>query len=202
MPNVDFRYLLPEITIALFGAVVLIVGLWTGKRVERHNLVDNFTPELLSGAGLAIAMMFTIGLLYRRLPPVFGEGVMSHGSYALDPSAIYFKIIAIGVGLCVILMSTVYLKLKQVVRGEYYAFVLFATLAACLVASANALILLWLTLEFLAWWVRDQSRGGELIQMRPVALPPKGAQKKSPRSGRSTASASAGRVSPCHGAMA
>jgi len=32
----------------------------------------------------------------------------------------------------------------------------------------------WLTLEFLAWWVRDQSRGGELIQMRPMALPPKG----------------------------
>ena len=32
----------------------------------------------------------------------------------------------------------------------------------------------WLTLEFLAWWVRDCSRGGELIQMRPMALPPKG----------------------------
>ncbi|HXE54985.1 MAG TPA: hypothetical protein VN541_18330 [Tepidisphaeraceae bacterium] len=31
----------------------------------------------------------------------------------------------------------------------------------------------WLTLEFLAWWVRDQSRGGELIQMRPMGLPPK-----------------------------
>ena len=32
----------------------------------------------------------------------------------------------------------------------------------------------WRTLEFLAWWVRDQSRGGEQIQMRPMALPPKG----------------------------
>jgi hypothetical protein len=31
----------------------------------------------------------------------------------------------------------------------------------------------WLTLEFLAWWVRDLSRGGEQIQMRPMALPPK-----------------------------
>src|SRR4029079_18025840 len=30
----------------------------------------------------------------------------------------------------------------------------------------------WLTLEFLAWWVRDSSRGGEQIQMRPMALPP------------------------------
>lgn len=30
----------------------------------------------------------------------------------------------------------------------------------------------WLTLEFLSWWVRDQSRGGALIQMRPQALPP------------------------------
>jgi hypothetical protein len=32
----------------------------------------------------------------------------------------------------------------------------------------------WLTLEFLAWWVRDSSRGGEQIQLRPMALPPVG----------------------------
>src|SRR5262249_15682533 len=31
----------------------------------------------------------------------------------------------------------------------------------------------WLTLEFLAWWVRDLSRSGEQIQLRPMALPPK-----------------------------
>lgn len=31
----------------------------------------------------------------------------------------------------------------------------------------------WRTLEFLAWWVRDLSRGGEQIQFRPMALPPK-----------------------------
>ena len=30
----------------------------------------------------------------------------------------------------------------------------------------------WLTLEFLAWWVRDQSRAGQQIQMRPQALTP------------------------------
>jgi hypothetical protein len=32
----------------------------------------------------------------------------------------------------------------------------------------------WISLEFLAWWVRDLSRSGELIQLRPMALPPKG----------------------------
>ena len=32
----------------------------------------------------------------------------------------------------------------------------------------------WVTLEFLAWWVRDNSRGGEQVQMRPMALPPVG----------------------------
>ncbi|MBX2864189.1 MAG: hypothetical protein KTR27_11585 [Leptolyngbyaceae cyanobacterium MAG.088] len=30
----------------------------------------------------------------------------------------------------------------------------------------------WLTLEFLAWWVREQSRNGEQVQMRPQALSP------------------------------
>jgi hypothetical protein len=31
----------------------------------------------------------------------------------------------------------------------------------------------WLTLEFLAWWVRDLSRSGHQVQMRALALPPK-----------------------------
>lgn len=31
----------------------------------------------------------------------------------------------------------------------------------------------WLSIEFLAWWVRDWGRSGDEIQMRPIALPPK-----------------------------
>ena len=31
----------------------------------------------------------------------------------------------------------------------------------------------WVSLEFLAWWVRDWARSGHQIQMRPTALPPK-----------------------------
>lgn len=30
----------------------------------------------------------------------------------------------------------------------------------------------WRTLEFLAWFVRDQARGGESLQLRPFGLPP------------------------------
>jgi hypothetical protein len=30
----------------------------------------------------------------------------------------------------------------------------------------------WRTLEFIAWFVRDQGRGGRQIQLRPYALPP------------------------------
>lgn len=31
----------------------------------------------------------------------------------------------------------------------------------------------WLSIEFLAWWVRDWGRSGHEIQMRAMALPPK-----------------------------
>src|SRR5690349_6529837 len=31
----------------------------------------------------------------------------------------------------------------------------------------------WVAVEFLAWWVRDLSRSGTWVQMRPVALPPR-----------------------------
>jgi hypothetical protein len=32
----------------------------------------------------------------------------------------------------------------------------------------------WRALDFLAWFVRDQARGGEFVQLRPYALPPSG----------------------------
>ncbi len=32
----------------------------------------------------------------------------------------------------------------------------------------------WRALDFLAWFVRDQARGGEPVQLRPYALPPAG----------------------------
>jgi hypothetical protein len=32
----------------------------------------------------------------------------------------------------------------------------------------------WRALDFLAWFVRDQARGGEYVQLRPFALPPSG----------------------------
>jgi hypothetical protein len=35
----------------------------------------------------------------------------------------------------------------------------------------------WRTLEFIAWFVRDQARGGELVQLRPFGLPPTAAGK-------------------------
>jgi hypothetical protein len=30
----------------------------------------------------------------------------------------------------------------------------------------------WRSLEFLAWWVNDQARAGEVLQLRPTASPP------------------------------
>jgi hypothetical protein len=30
----------------------------------------------------------------------------------------------------------------------------------------------WLSLEFLAWFIRDQARGGHAIQLHPLAFPP------------------------------
>lgn len=36
----------------------------------------------------------------------------------------------------------------------------------------------WIATEFLAWWVRDQSRGGETMQFRALALPPEGFQRQ------------------------
>ena len=63
---------------------------------------------------------------------------------AVDPFALFFKVIAIGTVMLVILAAVPYLKGRTPYRGEFYALLVFAGLAICLASSATDLISLYL----------------------------------------------------------
>ena len=127
------------------------------------------SPELLVllGAATVLAMdlawrdppkralsYVTLAVLVAVVVPVIAlwgrqESILS-GMMAVDPLALYFKLVACGSGALVVLGSVRYLEDRADRRGEFYLLLLLATLAIMLATSATDLISLYLAFEFLS----------------------------------------------------
>ncbi len=133
-----FQLLSPELILLLAGLVVLCVDLiWRDEAQKRL-----WVPALaLVGVGGALLATF----LLWGTPPTTVLAMM-----AVDPFALFFKIIALGTVGLVLLAAVPYLQGRTPYRGEFYALLLFAGLAICLASSAINLISLYLAMEFLS----------------------------------------------------
>ena len=133
-----FQLLSPELILLLTGLVVLGVGfVWRDE--EKKTL---WVPGLAI-AGLVAALATTV--LLRGTPPTTVLALM-----AVDPFALFFKIIAISTVGLVVLAAVPYLQGRTPYRGEFYALLVFAGLAICLASSAINLISVYLAMEFLS----------------------------------------------------
>ena len=133
-----FQLLSPELILLLTGLVVLCVDLiWRDE--DKKTL---WVPGLAL-AGLVAAVAATLLLWGTPGTPVLAL-------MAVDPFALFFKIIAITTVGLVVLASVPYLKGRTPYRGEFYALLVFAGLAICLASSATDLISIYLAMEFLS----------------------------------------------------
>jgi len=69
---------------------------------------------------------------------------------AVDPFALFFKVLAIACVMLVILAAVPYLKGRTRYRSEFYALLIFAGLAISLASSGTDLISIYLAMEFLS----------------------------------------------------
>jgi NADH-quinone oxidoreductase subunit N len=132
------QLLSPELTLLLTGLVVLCVDL-----IWRDEEGKTLWVPGLALAGLVLALAATI--LLWGTPETTVLALM-----AVDPFALFFKLIAIGTVALVVLASVPYLQGRTPYRGEFYALLVFAGLAICLASSATDLISVYLSMEFLS----------------------------------------------------
>jgi NADH-quinone oxidoreductase subunit N len=132
------QLLSPELLLLLTGLVVLCVDLiW---RDEEQKTI--WVPTLaLIGLGAALAAT----ILLWGTPPTTVLAMM-----AVDPFALFFKFIALGTVILVILAAIPYLQGRTPYRGEFYALLVFAGLAITLASSGTTLISVYLAMEFLS----------------------------------------------------
>jgi NADH-quinone oxidoreductase subunit N len=150
------RLLSPELILLFTGLVVLCVDfIWRDE--EKKTL---WVPGLAL-AGLAGALAATLSLWGTSQTTVLTL-------MAVDPFALFFKIIAIGTVGLVVLAAVPYLKGRTPYRGEFYALLIFAGLAISLASSAIDLISVYLAMEFLsitsyvlAGYLRNDTKSNE-----------------------------------------
>ncbi|NOZ71679.1 MAG: NADH-quinone oxidoreductase subunit N, partial [Chloroflexi bacterium] len=132
------RWLSPELVLLITAFVVLGADLAMRRRDEGR------TAAIIALIGLAIALIFTL-LLAMNNPSTVVAWTM-----AIDPYAIFFKVLALISVSLVILSSISFMKGKSRYLGEYYALLVFVALAICVAVSATNLVLVYLGIEFLS----------------------------------------------------
>lgn len=149
-----FGAIAPQVILALFGLIVLIVDLFSHQ--ERDNL------SALGLVGIGLAALTTLGL-WGKAGTVFG------GMLVIDTFGTFFTLLFLGVAFFTLLLSRQYaIQTREINEGEYYALLLFATLGMILMAVSQELLLIFLGLEILslaqyilAGFLRDKIKSTE-----------------------------------------
>ena len=151
--QLDVRLLLPEIALASFAILVILLDLVI---TQKRPLI------LLSILGILVSANFTL-----QLTGEDNGGTSFFGMLVVDDFAVVFKFIFLLSTLLVTLASVQYTRRFPTLQGEYYALLLLACAGMMLMASSGDFVLLYLSLELtgislavLAGFLKD-GRSGE-----------------------------------------
>ncbi len=155
LPDIDLYLIAPEIIIAAFGFLVLLVDVFAPK-VEKKGYLG-----VLSLIGVVIAFFYTL--------PLVGSAKTGFAEmFTSDGFATFFKITVLLIAFLSILISMGYATREGIGFGEYYALLLFATLGMMLMTAGTHLIIIFLGLEtmsisiyILAGMLREDRRSVE-----------------------------------------
>jgi NADH-quinone oxidoreductase subunit N len=130
----DYIRILPELTLSLFGIVVMVLD----------PLVDEEKSQKLLGyIGLGGAFAGLLATWYMAQYP----GLAFSNMVKADHFSVFFHVLVIGIAAVVILSSFEYMAVQRIRAGEYYALILFGAVGMGLMSSAVELVLIFIALE-------------------------------------------------------
>src|SRR6476646_8383505 len=139
--TVDYIRILPELVLAAFGIVVMIVDPLLKPGASRKGL------GLISLAGTLAAIAATFcQIAWLARDPQFSEAGW-FGMVRVDNFAIFFHLLIPAISAVCILASLEYLDAQNIRSGEYYGLILFGTVGMVLMSSAVELVLIFIALE-------------------------------------------------------
>ncbi len=130
----DYVRILPEIVLAIFGMIVMVLDPFID---ERHN---QKTLGIIALVGSLAALVAT---LFQSQYPGMGFWNMVQ----VDSFSVFFHFLVAAITVVVILTSFEYMQVQGIRAGEYYALVLFSAVGMSLMSSAVELVLIFIALE-------------------------------------------------------
>ncbi|NNF67701.1 MAG: NADH-quinone oxidoreductase subunit N, partial [Gammaproteobacteria bacterium] len=132
----DFSLLWPEIFVASMACLVLLVDLYTDKK---RNYVYWLSMTTLVGAALLTLLI-----------PAPVRTITMSGTFVAEPLTDVLKMVSYGIVALVFLYSRDYLRVRELLKGEYFVLGLFGLLGIMVMISAHNFITLYLGLELLS----------------------------------------------------
>ena len=135
----EFLLILPEITLAACGMVLLVLGSF-GRGISNRAAA---TGSLIS---LAVATLLVFWVQGKA--PV-GQPILA-GMFVLDNYAMFWKIVFLLATALTVLLSTRFMEEGGYRAAEYYSLILLATTGMLFMASGFNLLSIWISLELMA----------------------------------------------------
>ena len=132
--SADYIRILPEIVLALFGIVIMVLDPLMDKRQSQRTL---------GGIALAGSLVAIWATLYSAKLPGYAFWDM----VKVDAFSAFFHFLVAAITAVVILTSFEYMEVQKIRAGEYYALILFGALGMSLMSSAVELVLVFIALE-------------------------------------------------------
>jgi NADH-quinone oxidoreductase subunit N len=130
----DYVRILPEIVLAIFGMLVMVLD----------PLMDERRSQRTLGAIALIGSLAALGaILFQSQYPGLGFWNMVR----VDSFSIFFHFLVAAVTVVVVLTSFEYMQVQGIRAGEYYALILFGAVGMSLMSSAVELVLIFIALE-------------------------------------------------------
>ena len=152
MNNLNFIY--PEIFISLSILFLLVLGVFKKKS---SNLIYNLS---------IVSLITTLALIFSY--PLESNVNLFNATYKIDFLSSFMKILTMGSGIFVLIVSPKYLKLFKIFQMEYPILILCSILGMIVMISSNDLIVFFIALELqslalyvLASFNRDQTKSSE-----------------------------------------
>lgn len=130
----DYIRILPEIVLAIFGMIVMVLDPVMDERSSQ---------KILGVLALVGSLAALIATLFQAQYPGLGFWNMVQ----VDSFSLFFHFLVAAVTTVVILTSYEYMAVQGIRAGEYYALVLFGALGMSLMSSAVELVLIFIALE-------------------------------------------------------
>lgn len=126
----------PELVLLLTGFLILGLDAIHPRKEEKH------WPPYVALVGLAAALIASITLWGCNISVLF--------MFSCDPFSLVVKMMAMAAVGLVVLTSESYIRTHSRYQCEFYALLLFATLAICLLCGSTNLIMIFLAFDFLS----------------------------------------------------